>query len=216
MVYLYLDDTSRVVAVDDWPNFADARAHTAPFPYFSSNPTSQYDRMGSKHYWNPEYVGQDVVRELADGFYSNSFFDFGDNFHLIDRLLKEDIWHLGLNPGSRISNVRIRLYHYSGSKRISPTDSESVKKLMAFKQGTQFYIEANLPYQFFNGVQMINASYMQHFESNSPFIQQLKDAGYRVALRFKMGPYTDINTKPLPGVLSSSLEEILDEFLEVR
>jgi hypothetical protein len=188
MIYSYLNDV-RTVAVNDWPSFRDKRSLVQPIPYFTSYPASPYDGLATAHYWNHEYVGEEVVQELAKDFYANTYFDFRDNLHLIPRTLKEDRWGLGIIPGSRICHVKMDLFGRTGIQIPRTADTKSVDNLLMFKPSTRFIINVNNSYKAFLGAEENSTSYIRHFEMRFPFVRRLENAGYRLTLRPDMSNY---------------------------
>jgi hypothetical protein len=210
IIYSYLNDVT-TVAVNDWPGFCDKRSLAKPIPYFTSYPASRHDGVGTAHYWNPEYVGKEVVEELAKDFYSNTYFDFKDHFYLIPRALKEDRWGLGIMPGSRICHVKMDLFGQTGVQRPRSTDIKSVDNLLMFKPSTKFIISINNTYKVFQGAEQNSTSYIRHFEMRFPFVRRLEHAGYRLTLRVDPPKcqYWDIPVIPC-GLTSNSIEGIVD------
>ncbi|KAL6709838.1 hypothetical protein ACN47E_000623 [Coniothyrium glycines] len=64
------------------------------------------------HYWDANYVGQDMVREMVESWYRTSLFYFYDkvnNASVVDRFLVTDRWNLGLKPRDFIRKVKLEL-----------------------------------------------------------------------------------------------------------
>jgi len=61
------------------------------------------------HWWNEDFVGTDMIRELVEHFYRSSCFRVGDDFEIIPYLRVEDRWGVGVLPVSFISNVEVTI-----------------------------------------------------------------------------------------------------------
>jgi hypothetical protein len=212
MIYSYLHDTT-TVAVNDWPSFADKRSLAEPIPYFTRYPGSQHDGLACAHYWNTEYVGKEVVQELAKRFYANTCFDLRTNFHLIPRLLKEDRWNLGLVPGSRICHVKMDLLDRWFLPKLLPEDTKSADNLLLFKPSTRFFLDINDVYNSFFQEEENIESYIRRFEVVFPFVRRLEKAGYRLTFRvFELYLYEHSDS---PELISDSIEDLADAHFKV-
>jgi hypothetical protein len=212
MIYSYLHDAA-TVAVNDWPSFPDKRSLAVPIPYFTHYPGSQHDGLGSAHYWNTEYVGKEVVQELAKLFYANTYFDFTNNFHLIPRVLKEDRWNLGLVPGSRICHVRMDLFDHWWVPKLPPKDTKSADNLLLFKPSTRFVFDIQDTYNSFFEDEEDISSYIRHFEVLFPFVRRLEKAGYRLTFRV-LEPYLDEDCDSIE-LIWDSVEGLADDHFKV-
>lgn len=59
------------------------------------------------HWWNEDFVGTDMIRELVEHFYRSCCFLFGEDFGIIPCLRVVDQWGMGVLPVSFISNVEV-------------------------------------------------------------------------------------------------------------
>lgn len=69
------------------------------------------------HYWNLEYVGESMKRELVESWYRNTLFYFYDkknNAQVAKDFLVTDRWGLGIQPRNFIRNVRFELGRCEG------------------------------------------------------------------------------------------------------
>jgi hypothetical protein len=212
MIYSYLHDTT-TVAVNDWPSFRDKRSLAVPTPYFTRYPGSRHDGLACAHYWNTEYVGEEVVRELAKKFYANTCFDFRTNFHLIPRVLKEDRWNLGLIPGSRICHVKMDLLDRWFLPKLLPEDTKSADNLLLFKPSTRFVLYINDMYNSFLQEEEDIESYICRFEVLFPFVRRLEKAGYRLTFRV-LKSYLNERSEPTE-LISDSIEDLANAHFKV-
>ncbi|KAF2791423.1 hypothetical protein K505DRAFT_280686, partial [Melanomma pulvis-pyrius CBS 109.77] len=60
-------------------------------------------------FWNEDFFGPDVHRELIESWYGVTKFDFKENFDLIPELLVCQRPELGINPKALISEVKVEV-----------------------------------------------------------------------------------------------------------
>ncbi|KAF2849509.1 hypothetical protein T440DRAFT_128682 [Plenodomus tracheiphilus IPT5] len=87
--------------------------------YFESISESAHTRndntIDADHWWNPSFVGPDMVRELGEQYFRSSCFLVDSiDLDIMDRFRVHDQWKLGLLPASfiRSLNIQIRCYQY--------------------------------------------------------------------------------------------------------
>lgn len=64
------------------------------------------------HYWDLEFVGEDIQREIIESWYRTTLFYFYDKHHnheVITRFLDTDRWQLGIKPRHFICKTRFEL-----------------------------------------------------------------------------------------------------------
>lgn len=67
------------------------------------------DHVCEDHWWDEDFVGAAMRREIGENYYRSSYFRFGDNFGIIPRFRVTDQWNLGFLPVSYIGNVEVNI-----------------------------------------------------------------------------------------------------------
>ena len=147
------------------------------------------------HWWNVDFVGTDMFRELVEEFFRSSCFQFGDDFEIIPYFRVADQWELGISPVSFICNVEVTINCYEDSwgngidnwdlkHKANSTCTEllvHLESLFGFRAGTAITIKINSlyvgnPSPLERQEQMCNEVLKFIF----PVFRRLKDMNYRV------------------------------------
>lgn len=155
-------------------------------PYFRVVGTT--DKLGSPHYWNPAYVGAEVLRELTGTWYRVSTFDFNARTFLIPRFLDEDRWGQGLKPRELASKVKIQIWAVCLKYSYI---FEQLESLFGFKNHVSLHIEIDsIGYGEWWEDDWFRAEMsgkeiektMEVILPIFPILNRLKDAGFRLSV----------------------------------
>lgn len=151
------------------------------------------DYFGYQLFWNAEYVGEDVKKELAENWYRTSRFNFDSSCQYLDAFLTTDRWGLGLNPSNLVANVGLEINlgaAFDPSSRPGSRGLEgqwaqlsSFKRMKRFKNNTHINILLYLGYKWRHDSLYVKERKLGlALKFIFPSLQALKSAGYRVAV----------------------------------
>ena len=161
--------------------------------YFSNNPVAPVDSLGSSHYWNPEFVGNEFAKELAESWYSTTNFSVRDCRDL-DEFLSEDRWQHGLIPSHFVSSIQVTTAcpnypyptvtteHQQAREQSRKLLMEAFAKLSRLKSSAKIAIELQSAYlpDYWNERGTIPG--LETFDFVFPALTPLRDHGYRIDL----------------------------------
>jgi hypothetical protein len=87
---------------DPWGDFTPVKYTIGQLDVFSSLSARTTD-----HWWKPEHVGPETVREIGENFYRSSCFVFHNNLAAVGPFRATDIWGLGFLPVDFVSKVEV-------------------------------------------------------------------------------------------------------------
>lgn len=73
--------------------------------YFPNSGSPVSDYLGRQYYWNVEYVGPRMQKELAETWYRTATFGLGFDRYLLEEFLTKDRWGLGIVPKQLITSL---------------------------------------------------------------------------------------------------------------
>lgn len=121
MIYGYLHAQHEVyVRWREWPGPG----------YFSSQSEAHWRRGTEQppdYWWNPEFTGALMVREMSEHYFRNVCIQFGDDFQSIPKFRITDQWRLGYTPSQVIANIGVTIrcgsYDFEGLELMREEES---------------------------------------------------------------------------------------------
>jgi hypothetical protein len=101
------------------------------YSYFESVSEAQWHDSikDPQHWWETDFVGENLRRELSEYYYRSNCFLFSDKFELLPRFRVTDQWKLGFVPADVIANVGVSIscadYDFKGLVPLSKPDRNS-------------------------------------------------------------------------------------------
>lgn len=124
-------------------------------PEYFERKTRPCESDSKAHYWDADYVGHEMQREIVESWYRTTrfyFYDKANNAKVTDQFLVSDRWDLGIKPRDFICHARIDLsmdtaiHHRYGTKScciVEDAGKKLVKPLKNFDclpNNVEFYI----------------------------------------------------------------------------
>jgi hypothetical protein len=83
-------------------------------PAVNESISEHHWRTGSRfdkehHLWSADFLGDRVLQELLEWYYSATTFDFGKNWTFIPEFRRKDQWDLGHVPADFVTNIEVTL-----------------------------------------------------------------------------------------------------------
>ncbi|KAF1829854.1 hypothetical protein BDW02DRAFT_651048 [Decorospora gaudefroyi] len=180
------------------------------YNYFSSSHEAQLqhasESVDEDHWWNKDFVGAEMRREIGENYYRISCFEFGDEFENIPRFRVTDQWKLGFLPVDFVQKVEVSVTCDGSSfKRMDeareqelPTDwgwdgyergiilstttlMAHLELLFGFRPGTAISIKLKLdPYQEMSAFERQEFACENLVPLIFPTLQRLKNNGFKV------------------------------------
>jgi len=148
------------------------------------------DPLGEAHYWKTKYVGNDILKEMAQVWYSRSTFTFS-GCTAMERFLTEDRWKMGLTPGNLVRNVRVSVnvagwaYTFVEQVQIQEDLKKELGKMFGLKEAKiKIKIKICTSYGYWDTPEHVDIKQAcrDAFELTFPALYPLRDAGYRIII----------------------------------
>jgi len=205
-VYAYVYIDKPIYANSDWGKRS----------YFTPDATDldwdEIDPWSEAHYWKTEYIGNDILREMAEVWYSKSTFMF-TGCKLMERFLTEDRWKIGLTPGNLVRNVHVTV----NTASCAHTEDVQIQEELKNELGTLLDLkkEANIKItictSFDNWALQTNVSMRKAcrnaFKLTFPALYQLRDAGYRIIIA--QDDYQDFAFEKAPFSIEDAVRRLV-------
>jgi hypothetical protein len=182
-VYAYVCTGDSVLVNSDWGTTS----------YFTTDPIAMgcytHDRLSAAHYWKTEYIGNDILKEMAEVWYSKSTFTFSD-CTVMERFLMEDRWNTGLSPGNLVRNICVSVniaswaYTFTEHVQIQEDLKKELRKIMGLKKEAKIKIKVRTSYDHWNTPDYVvmKQACRDAFELTFPALYPLRDAGYQIII----------------------------------
>ncbi|KAI8931795.1 hypothetical protein NX059_011432 [Plenodomus lindquistii] len=86
---------------------------------------------GTSHYWDKNYVGEQVQREMVESWYRTTLFHFKYGSHYTMRFFNFDRWQLGINPRNYVRKVKFEVIINSQADdtRVYDTETRTMRRV---------------------------------------------------------------------------------------
>ncbi|KAI0581109.1 hypothetical protein TUN199_07295 [Pyrenophora tritici-repentis] len=206
----------------DWPKWGNPEIIEES--YFRTQSETQLRKPNGTHekdhWWDPDFVGVDMVREIGENYYRSSYFQFGGTFDIIPRFRATDQWNLAFTPVLLVSKVGIEIkckqyytelivthnwgdiieeYKELHGKELTQAKAKLLVKLeflFGFRPGTDITIVVNSVPEEKVPSTLTEQEWMceNPIKLIFPVLRRLKDSGCRVRAvleNYPEGPYSD-------------------------
>ncbi|KAH7109283.1 hypothetical protein B0J11DRAFT_620439 [Dendryphion nanum] len=152
--------------------------------YWCQRPATPADYWGYRRQWNVNYVGEDVLQELAENWYKTSVFNISGGRRWIEDFFSHDRWGLGLVPSKLITTIEVDV-------------EVKMRTIQNLQSGEDYHDWENKVLKIFNEFRACRKGLMikinivengalrplhQIFEFIFPTMRTLREAGFRTQL----------------------------------